>query len=499
MSNLQIVKFGKRGAAVHDTAKRAPIGETPIILGPNRTQPWLTAGTLIVADIAALLLAWVVAFSIRDAFGGALYLEHYIKLWPALLLFVVGNSVAGLYPGTNFLTPEEIRRLSYTTTLVFLVLAVSLFLSKGSDQYSRVTFVLAWLLALVLVPSFRKVVRALFLRRGWWGQAIAILGAGKTGEMVINMMRDWPSMGLKPIVVLDDNPSKHGELAGVPVVGPLDLAPEIAKKLGVRRAVIAMPGVDRQQLLKLVERHSHSFPHLLVVPDLFGFSSLWVDARDLGGVLGLEVRQNLMSRSSRILKRASDIVATVVFSVFAIPLVALIAMLIKITSSGSVFFGHTRIGHNGRPFTAWKFRSMCRDAQDVLTQYLDKHPELRAEWERDQKLKDDPRITWVGRILRRTSLDEIPQLWNILRGEMSLVGPRPIIADEVPRYGEAFELYSKVKPGLTGMWQVFGRNSTTYERRVVLDSYYVRNWSVWLDVYILARTIRVVLGGKGAY
>jgi lipopolysaccharide/colanic/teichoic acid biosynthesis glycosyltransferase len=142
---------------------------------------------------------------------------------------------------------------------------------------------------------------------------------------------------------------------------------------------------------------------------------------------------------------------------------------------------------------------MCWNAQEILEHYLQKHPELREEWERDQKLKDDPRVTWVGKILRRTSLDELPQLWNVVRGEMSLVGPRPIVADEVPRYGESFELYSQVRPGLTGLWQVSGRNNTTYERRVVLDSYYVRNWSVWLDIYVFAKTIRVVMGGKGAY
>jgi lipopolysaccharide/colanic/teichoic acid biosynthesis glycosyltransferase len=142
---------------------------------------------------------------------------------------------------------------------------------------------------------------------------------------------------------------------------------------------------------------------------------------------------------------------------------------------------------------------MCVDAEAALKSYLDQHPELRDEWNKDHKLKDDPRITRVGKFLRRTSLDELPQLWNILRGEMSLVGPRPIVSAEVSRCGEHFDMYSKVRPGLTGLWQVSGRNDTSYEQRVNLDCYYVRNWSVWLDLYILAKTIRVVLLGKGAY
>jgi Undecaprenyl-phosphate galactose phosphotransferase WbaP len=168
-------------------------------------------------------------------------------------------------------------------------------------------------------------------------------------------------------------------------------------------------------------------------------------------------------------------------------------------SSGRVFYGQPRIGRHGVGFVAWKFRSMVTDADARLEQYLIAHPELRTEWERDHKLRDDPRITWIGRFLRRTSLDELPQLWNILRGEMSLVGPRPIVQAEVVKYGDHIALYHKVRPGLSGLWQVSGRNNTTYDERVRLDCYYVRNWSVWLDLVILSRTVRVVALGEGAY
>lgn len=496
-SGFKIVNLGHRGIAVAGTA--ASDSSAPITIGPNRTKSWLNAIAFVVADVVGIVLSWVIAFLVRDAMGGDLDLDLYLRLWPALLLFLLNNAIAGLYPGSNFLPPEEIRRLCYSTTLVFLVSAVAIFLTKESALYSRVTFISAWAMALLFLPLSRTVVRGLFRKREWWGEAIVIFGAGKTGEMVVQMLRDWPSIGLKPIVLLDDDPAKHGKFSGVPVAGPLDLAPAIAKELSIKRAVIAMPGVDRPRLLKIVERHSHSFPHLLIVPDFFGFSSLWVDARDLGGVLCLEIRQNLMFKRARIAKRMADIFFTILLSVIVIPLVVVIAIMIKGTSRGSVLFSHTRVGRGGRPFTAWKFRSMCWNAQQKLDHYLGLHPELREEWERDQKLRDDPRVTWVGKILRRTSLDELPQLWNVIRSEMSLVGPRPIVADEVQRYGDAFELYSKVRPGLTGMWQVSGRNTTTYERRVVLDSYYVRNWSVWLDIYILARTVRVVFGGKGAY
>jgi lipopolysaccharide/colanic/teichoic acid biosynthesis glycosyltransferase len=142
---------------------------------------------------------------------------------------------------------------------------------------------------------------------------------------------------------------------------------------------------------------------------------------------------------------------------------------------------------------------MVMNGDQVLLQYLAQHPELALEWERNQKLKDDPRVTRIGKFLRRTSLDELPQLWNVLKGEMSLVGPRPIIQEEVARYGDRFSLYTQVYPGLTGLWQVSGRNDTSYDERVRLDTYYVRNWSLWLDIYLLARTAGVVLAGRGAY
>ena len=164
-----------------------------------------------------------------------------------------------------------------------------------------------------------------------------------------------------------------------------------------------------------------------------------------------------------------------------------------------MFYRQTRIGRGGKPFKVVKFRSMVMNADQALEQYFERYPQLRVDWEKDQKLKSDPRITRIGRFLRQTSLDEMPQLWNVLRGEMSVVGPRPIVQAEVSRYSDKFGLYLQVLPGITGLWQVSGRNNVTYDERVNFDTYYVRNWSVWLDIYILIRTVKVVLAGDGAY
>lgn len=197
-------------------------------------------------------------------------------------------------------------------------------------------------------------------------------------------------------------------------------------------------------------------------------------------------------------KRTLDLGLTLLLGVMSLPLVLLIVLLIKLTSSGPVFYGQRRCGRGGVPFTAWKFRSMTSDAPQVLERCLATNPELYEEWRRTHKLRDDPRVTRLGRFLRRSSLDELPQFWNILRGEMSLVGPRPIVAEEIARYGDDFALYKKVTPGLTGLWQVSGRNNLSYEERVELDLYYVRNWSVRLDLHVLARTPAVVLRQDGA-
>jgi Undecaprenyl-phosphate galactose phosphotransferase WbaP len=199
------------------------------------------------------------------------------------------------------------------------------------------------------------------------------------------------------------------------------------------------------------------------------------------------------------MKTILDRLLTVGLGICTLPLFLLIMLAVKIDSPGPIFYGHYRLGRGARPFVAWKFRSMVIDADWVLEQHLVKNDILREEWEKSRKLKNDPRITRVGRILRRTSLDELPQLWNVLRGEMSLVGPRPIVDEEIIHYADTFELYKRVPPGITGLWQVSGRSDVTYSERVNLDAYYVRNWSVWLDIYILLRTIWVVIIGDGAY
>lgn len=462
-------------------------------------HPSYMVTALIACDALCLSLAGIASVYIRLWFNGQYHPSLYWELWPLLGLFLLSYGLAGLYPGHGIGPVDELRRIALTTTLLYLTLGSAIFLFRDLKLYSRGAFLMAWGLSIILVLLGRYALRALVAKRSWWGYPVLVLGAGETGALVIRTLHRQPSLGLKPVAVLDDDVNKHGMLEGVPVIGNLAQAPVLANRDQILYAIMAMPGVHRDRLLYVAQRYGRAFPHLLIIPDLFGMASLWVAARDLGGVLGLESRQQLLLPGPKLTKSLLDQGLTILVGVVCLPLIALIALAIRFDSSGPIFYSQVRIGRRGRPFKAWKFRTMVPDADKVLREYLHRQPELRSHWDQDRKLKYDPRITRLGRWLRRTSLDELPQLWNVLRGEMSLVGPRPIVHDEVHRYADKFELYTQVLPGLTGLWQVSGRNNITYEERVNLDAYYVRNWSVWLDLYILIRTVWVVLMGDGAY
>jgi lipopolysaccharide/colanic/teichoic acid biosynthesis glycosyltransferase len=200
-----------------------------------------------------------------------------------------------------------------------------------------------------------------------------------------------------------------------------------------------------------------------------------------------------------VLKRAFDIGIVLLFSPFLLAICTTVSLLVMLSSPGPIFFSHRRIRRGGAFFSMWKFRTMCQNSAEVLERHLSMHPEDREEWLLNHKLKHDPRITGIGNVLRRSSLDELPQIWNVLTGRMSLVGPRPIVAAEVEKYRSDFAYYIAVKPGVTGLWQSSGRSTLTYDERVALDRKYVENWSLWLDLKILVRTVRCVVNSDGAF
>jgi Undecaprenyl-phosphate galactose phosphotransferase WbaP len=449
----------------------------------NTARPWLCSALLLTGDLAVVTFAAVVSILIWPHFSVGLRSELYLRLWPVLALFPLAYAAAGLYPSFGRNPAEELRRLTTATCMVYSALAVTVFLLKDAPTYSRGVFLMAWVQTLLLVPLQRSVVRSACARKPWWGYPVVVAGASDVAAALADSLTRQPELGLKPVAVVDDP----------------DLAAPLAAGAGIRHVIFALAGLSQSAARDFFDRCTELFPNMIVIPEVAGLSSLWVEARDLNGILGLGVQQRLLMPGPRAIKRALDLALVVVPGILLLPVIMLIALAIKMSSPGSVFYGQTRRGRGGRPFVAWKFRSMYANASELLEQCLASDPSLREEWRQCQKLRDDPRITPLGRFLRRTSLDELPQLWNIVLGEMSFVGPRPIVSEEISRYGDGFALYAKVAPGLSGMWQVSGRNNLSYDQRVTLDLYYVRNWSVWLDLHILARTVRVVVLGDGAY
>jgi Undecaprenyl-phosphate galactose phosphotransferase WbaP len=472
---------------------------SPILINFPNTRPYTTIA-LVLADMAALLLAVAISVGVKAlTIQGSLGVASYLHLWPFLFVFHIVYAAGGLYSGLGIGAPEELRRTTICSTILFLFLAATTVSLRGANRYFTWTLFLAVFLSVAFVPLMREIVRQVCADASWWGFPAVIFGAGDAGKAVIRALLQDPGLGLKPVAVLDDSEETRNHIQGVPVLGPSELAPLLFDGQRPAYAVFAMPDVPQRRLMSMIERYGANFSHILVIPDLHGFSSLWVDSKSVGGMVGLELRQQVLSSRYGVVKRALDLLLTIIGGILVSPLLILVAISIRLGSRGPVFYGQTRIGQNGAPFKAWKFRSMVMNADSMLESYLAQHPELREEWERDHKLKIDPRVTWAGKFLRRTSLDELPQLWNVLKGEMSLVGPRPITEKEVEKYGTAFELYKRVKGGITGLWQVSGRNDVSYDERVYWDLFYVRNWSVWLDLCILFRTIAAVLFSKGAY
>lgn len=460
----------------------------------------LMAGIRAATDLVTLSIAVAAGFRFW-LLVNPLIPPHPPSMWLAVGFSFVALAFNGLYPGVGMTAVEHIRRICHSITLVYLLLTASMFFVKDWWADSRGGFVLSWALSLALVPLGRWIAGTYFSSRPWWGIPVMILGAGETARIVIRNLSANQVLGYRPVVCLDDDPQKQGTCLGVPVPDGLAGARYFADVYGTRRAVVAMPRLPREKLVRQLEDWSKIFPKIVIVPDLFGVASLWTEPRDLGGVLGLEIRCNLLNPLNQSLKRASDILVSAICLVAAAPFFAIAALWIKRASPGPTFYYQEREGKHGRRIRIFKLRTMYPNAEETLENYLAGNPTASEEWARYCKLKRDPRvIPGIGSFLRKTSLDELPQLWNILCGEMSLVGPRPFPRYHNERFHPEFQsLRTQVTPGLTGLWQIVARSNGDLDEQTSLDSYYIRNWSPWLDVYILIRTIRTVLGREGAY
>lgn len=462
--------------------------------------------TVVIAlDLLTISIIFAALVFIKSVTDRSLPLSEYLKLWPFLFLFWLVFEKTGLYEGTSIhsgssLGPvEEIRRLFYALSAIFITIGFANFCYRPNAYlYSRIVLFGTYVGCLFFIPFHRFFFRNVCARAGCWGVPAVIIGSGETARTIFDSISCNPEYGLRPVGYFTNNtPNRMPETALF--LGTLDEIPEKAKSLAVKYAILAKDEDANCPVIQhIIKQYGILFPHLLFVPKAPLLNCSGIIPKDIGGILGLEVRHNLQIPQVYRLKRIIDFLLTIPCLIAGLPLMGLIAIRVKAGSPGPVFFKHPRITKNGRQINIYKFRTMVAGADEELNDLLRNNPELKREFKIYGKLENDPRITRVGKWLRETSLDELPQFFNILQGKLTLVGPRPIIEKEKEIYGENADLFNRVLPGLTGLWQVSGRNNLTYEERMKLDLYYVNNWSVWLDLFILAKTVHAVLFRRGA-
>ena len=453
-------------------------------------------------DYLAILLAEWAALSLRNLFMtysvyhiSAVYFYGIVPFIFCVFLFL-NRLYSGKLPFY-----QAVERIFYACLYSIIFSVVLIFIGKVSEEVSRLYVGLLAGLSFCSLVGMRYGVKRLLGKTALLRTPVLIVGAGLTADAAVSEFRKDSGLNYEVIGFLEDNEPKTKYVSDYPILGGFDDLERVVKETGVRHVLIAAPGLPQNQLAGLLYRAQSICSDVGIVPNLVEVPMSNVQAESYydAKIMILHVQNNLSRLSNRVIKRIFDVVMTVIGGILISPILIGIALWVYRDSPGPVIYKHRRIGKDGKEFDCYKFRSMCADSAERLQKLLETDPEARKEWETSFKLKNDPRITKSGAFLRKTSLDELPQLLNVLKGEMSLVGPRPIIQKEVPLYGDYIKEYYMVRPGITGMWQVSGRSDIDYPERVQMDSWYVHNWSVWLDILMLWRTIKVVAGRKGAY
>lgn len=473
-----------------------------------------TPSIMAVGDIFAFLLAFYFA-----RISHALYYNinpfWVLKNWWGslaqinLLLFVLltvsvilSFAIKGHYSQRKAFWDEAGDVLTVLTIFIALNAAVAFI---GKWPLSRLWLFSTWTLVLFLLPIARYSTRAALSHLGAWTKPVVVIGCGNNAAEAIRALTSEPMLGysIQKILIprnLDQQKYNdyHNKISNEILSD--DPIAQLAE-MGNPHVVLALDMDQWDAQEKLVRTLGFGYSRLTIAPPLRGLPLFGLEVMHFFSqeVFMLRVRDNLARPGPRILKRIFDLVAASFIVILLSPVLLFLAWKVRSEDGGKIFFAQERVGHNGQSFRCLKFRSMVHDAEARLSHYLETNPEIAAEYSRNFKLRNDPRVTRIGKFLRRTSLDELPQVFNVLMGQMSLVGPRPLLAREINRYGEGINLYAQVKPGITGLWQVSGRSETTFADRADLDAWYVKNWSLWYDVVILLRTVKVVLSKSGAY
>lgn len=386
------------------------------------------------------------------------------------------------------------------TLLILSIIEVSI-IGFSKLYLSRYLWLSSWLCAFLVVPLGRTLLKKWLISSKRYLKKTIIIGGGQNAIDAYYALNSEPYLGLDVKYFLSSHPSDSLNTLNIPILKDTEQGIWALVSNPYDQFIIALEdneNTERDYWLRYLSKHRYR--SVSVIPSLRGLPLYSTDMSFLFSydVMLLRINNNLAKRSSRIIKRTTDILLSLFGLVILSPLFLILFWIIK-RDGGNAIYGHKRIGQNGKPFYCLKFRTMVLNSHEVLDELLLNDDEAKQEWQKDFKLKNDPRITPIGHKLRRTSLDELPQLWNVLKGEMSLVGPRPVVREELARYHEEVDYYLMAKPGMTGLWQISGRNDIDYDKRVYFDSWYVKNWSLWNDIAILFKTIKKVTHQEGAY
>lgn len=471
-----------------------------------QTSSFTSGLALFFVDAIILILSIGFGFFIVNLFNTSdINFKSFINysIYIPFILLIFG--CIGLYPGIMNSPTQEVKKFFFSCAFSFVAIILTIIISDDNTiQFTKalikdsedialsIAFIISIPVATIALPGFREFGKHFFCRFRWWGVPTVIYTDGNEANFIIDKLIKNKYLGYHPAVIISSNTNGETEYKGIPIFAPSDEINSIIRQHNVKQAIICEYKGDMSEIMK-------SYRYTTTVSKNQTFFTDTQQLKDIAGIIGFASIHNLTFKGNLFLKRFIDIVAIVLCFPILIPLMLILSILVKLTSKGPVFYGHKRVGKNGKEIKCWKFRSMCINSQEMLEEILRTDPVRRAEWEKDRKFLDDPRVTKFGKFLRKTSLDELPQLFNILFGDMSLVGPRPVTEPELDKYGKYKDYVLSVVPGLTGMWQVSGRSDTGYEERISFDTYYIQNWSIWLDIWILIKTVWVVLKGKGAY
>jgi len=471
----------------------------------RRTSSALTTTAFVLSDILGVMLAIGWGFFCVKIYGwgllglkGIINTKSFITYWPYLSAFILIFQVFNLYPGVSLAPAEELKRFTIGSFLVHGGIILSRYIESNNLDSITAAFIISFVFSTVILLVARNITYRVLIKTRLVGIPAVIYGSGSVGKLLVDSLLSGGRTGYIPVLILDDEQNGIDEYHGIPIIHDTSIGPEIVSRYRIKMAMVAMSGIEEQK--HILNNSISAFRYNAFIPIYNSTVNIWASVRDFGGILGFATSNRIKMPWNLMIKRFIDIVVVVIGGIILLPFLLLIALLIKITSPGPVLFKQERPGKNGKHFIFYKFRSMVIDAEERLKVLLESDPKIKDEWEKNRKLQKDPRLTAIGRFLRRTSIDEFPQLINILKGEMSFVGPRPVIDDsEMEMYGESFSNAFSIRPGLTGLWQVSGRSDTEYKERIAYDTYYIQSWSIWLDLWIIFKTFGAVIQGRGAY